>query len=206
MEAFGECPPMLPAAGPEGRAVDDALGAVLGERARWLARYGAHALAELDDRALRRIYEDVERPLVPVLAAMEHDGIRVEPARLEAFAKELERNLDNLTREIHQLAGEVFTIASPKQLAQILFEKLKLPALRRTKTGYSTDADVLTELAVGPSVAGQGARAPHAVQAEGHLRRRAAGAREPRRPGGSTRRSTSSWRRPGGSSARTRTS
>ncbi len=155
MESFGECPPIPPAAGPEGRVVDDALGAVMGERARWLARYGAHALAELQTRALRRIYEDVERPLVPVLAEMERDGIRVEPARLEAFAKELERNLDNLTREIHALAGEVFAIASPKQLAQILFEKLKLPALRRTKTGYSTDADVLTELAAGHPLPGK---------------------------------------------------
>ncbi len=155
MESFGECPPIPPAAGAEGRVVDDALGAILGERARWLARYATHALAELQTRALRRIYEDVERPLVPVLAEMEHDGIRVEPARLEAFAKELERNLDNLTREIHQLAGEVFAIASPKQLAQILFEKLKLPALRRTKTGYSTDADVLTELAAGHPLPGK---------------------------------------------------
>ena len=80
---------------------------------------------------------------------MERDGIRVEPARLEDFAKELERELDNLTREIHALAGEEFTIASPKQLAHILFEKLKLPSARRTKTGYSTDADVLTELSLG---------------------------------------------------------
>jgi DNA polymerase-1 len=79
----------------------------------------------------------------------------VEPARLEAFAKELERNLDNLTREIHELAGEPFTIASPKQLGQILFEKLKLPAIRRTKTGYSTDADVLTELAAGHPLPGK---------------------------------------------------
>ena len=149
MEVFGECPPTLPASGPDGRVVDDALGTILGERARWLVRYWTHAAAELDARALRAIYDDVERPLVPVLAAMERHGIRVEPARLEAFAKELERSLDNLTREIHALAGESFTIASPKQLAQILFEKLKLPAIRRTKTGYSTDADVLTELAVG---------------------------------------------------------
>jgi DNA polymerase-1 len=146
MEAFGECPPTLPAAGPEGRVVDDALGNVLGDRARWLVRFWTHAAAELDARALRAIYDDIERPLVPVLAEMERHGIRVEPARLEAFAKELERSLDNLTREIHALAGEPFAIASPKQLAQVLFEKLKLPALRRTKTGYSTDADVLTEL------------------------------------------------------------
>jgi len=80
---------------------------------------------------------------------MERHGIRIDPVRLEAFGKELERNLDNLTREIYALAGEEFTISSPKQLAQILFEKLKLPALRRTKTGYSTDADVLTELGLG---------------------------------------------------------
>jgi DNA polymerase-1 len=111
-------------------------------------RYWNQAAAELDERALRRIYDDIERPLVPVLAGMERDGVRVEPSRLEAFAKELERNLDNLTREIHELAGGPFTIASPKQLAQVLFEKLKLPAIRRTKTGYSTDADVLTELAL----------------------------------------------------------
>ena len=119
---------------------------VLAARARWLARYWEHAAAELDSHELRGIYDDIERPLVPVLALMERHGIRVDPRRLEDFAKELERNLDNLTREIYQLAGEPFTIASPKQLAQILFEKLKLPVLRRTKTGYSTDADVLTEL------------------------------------------------------------
>ena len=148
MEAFGECPPTLPVPGPDGRVADDALGKVVGDRARWLVRYWTQAAAELDERALRGIYDDIERPLVPVLAGMERDGIRVEPARLEAFAKELERNIDNLTREIHELAGEPFTIASPKQLGQILFEKLKLPAIRRTKTGYSTDADVLTELAL----------------------------------------------------------
>ena len=107
---------------------------------------GSTPPTDLDERGLRAIYDEVERPLVEVLAAMERHGIRVDPARLEAFAKELERSLDNLTREIYQLAGEEFTIASPKQLAHILFEKLKLPAIRRTKTGYSTDADVLTEL------------------------------------------------------------
>jgi DNA polymerase-1 len=122
---------------------------VSAERARWVARYWEHAAADLETRGLRPIYEDVERPLVEVLALMERHGIRVDPARLETFAKELERSLDNLTREIYALAGEEFTIASPKQLAHILFEKLALPPLRRTKTGYSTDADVLTELALG---------------------------------------------------------
>jgi len=137
MEAFGDCPP---SADPT-RA--------LGARAAFVWRYWEHAGAELRARELWTIYEEIERPLIPVLALMERHGIRVDPGRLEAFAKELERDLDNLTREIYQLAGGEFTIASPKQLAQILFEKLKLPPIRRTKTGYSTDADVLTELAVG---------------------------------------------------------
>ena len=120
-----------------------------GVRAEFAWRYWEHAAAELRARELWAIYEQIERPLVPVLALMERHGIRVDPARLEAFAKELERDLDNLTREIYQLAGGEFTIASPKQLGQVLFEKLKLPPVRRTKTGYSTDADVLTELALG---------------------------------------------------------
>src|SRR5439155_129109 len=140
---FGECPAALTsvAAGDLPRAV--------GDRARWLHRFWEHARTDLAERGLTRIYEEIERPLVPVLAEMERIGIRVDPGRLEAFAKELERNLDNLTREIYALAGEEFTIASPKQLSHILFEKLKLPILRRAKTGPSTDADVLTELALG---------------------------------------------------------
>src|SRR5438128_12434123 len=97
----------------------------------------------------------MELPLIPVLALMERHGIRVDPARLEAFAKELERDLDNLTREIYALAGEEFTIASPKQLATILFEKLALRGGRRTKTGYSTDADVLTELSLSHPLPGK---------------------------------------------------
>ncbi len=140
MEAFGECPPALLNVAPAD------LPRVVGDRARWLSRFWEHARRDLEERGLARIYREIERPLVPVLAEMERTGIRVDPARLEAFAKELERDLDNLTREIYTLAGEEFTIASPRQLAHILFEKLGLPTLRRTKTGPSTDADVLTEL------------------------------------------------------------
>ncbi len=144
VEAFGEGPPALPA---ETAGAKD-LARVLATRARWTQRYWEHAAAELRAKELWKVYEEIERPLVPVLALMERHGIRVDPARLETFAKELERDLDNLTREIYRLAGEEFTIASPKQLAHILFEKLELPALRRTKTGYSTDADVLSDLAL----------------------------------------------------------
>jgi DNA polymerase-1 len=141
MEVFGDCPPALGAEPPPAAA--------LAARARWLHRYWAHAARELEAQGLTALYEEIERPLLAVLARMERHGIRVDPARLEAFAKELERDLDNLTREIWALAGEEFAIASPKQLARILFEKLELPALKRTKTGYSTDADVLGELALG---------------------------------------------------------
>jgi DNA polymerase-1 len=150
MDVFAECPPALSAGEPLATTGDK-----LGERARWLARFWEHAAGELTSVELRRIYDEMERPLVPVLALMERLGIRADPARLEAFGKELERQLDELTGEIYALAGEEFTIASPKQLATILFEKLKLPAARRTKTGYSTDADVLTELSLGHPLPGK---------------------------------------------------
>jgi DNA polymerase-1 len=153
MEAFGACPPPPP--GPDLASAAGEPGAVLGERARWVWRYWEHARQELGERELLGIYDDIERPLVPVLALMERHGIRADPQRLEDFAKELERQLENLTREIYALAGEEFAIASPKQLAHILFEKLKLRVMRRTKTGYSTDADVLTELAVDHALPGK---------------------------------------------------
>jgi DNA polymerase-1 len=120
-----------------------------GERGRTVWQLWERARGALTEVALASIYEELERPLVPVLARMERDGIRVDPARLAEFSKELEGNLAALTREIHALAGEEFNIGSPKQLAAVLFEKLKLPPVRRTKTGYSTDADVLEHLALG---------------------------------------------------------
>ena len=104
------------------------------------------ALAEV---GLESLYEDVERPLIGVLAEMERHGIRVDQARLGEFSRELEVHLERTTKEIFGLAGEEFNIGSPKQLAYILFEKLKLPVVKRTKTGYSTDADVLEQLALG---------------------------------------------------------
>ena len=137
LEAFGEGP---------GPARDDESA---GSRARWVWRLWEQFASDLERDGMRRLYEEVERPLIPVLARMELCGIRVDPLRLEVFAKELERELDNLTREIHALAGEPFNINSSRQLAQILFEKLKLPPIKRTKTGYSTDADVLEHLALG---------------------------------------------------------
>jgi DNA polymerase I len=120
-----------------------------GTRARWIGDLWAMAPRALEEVGLLRLYEDIERPLIAVLADMERHGIRVDRARLGEFSRELEIHLDRTTREIYQLAGEEFNIGSPKQLAYILFEKLKLPPVKRTKTGYSTDADVLEQLAIG---------------------------------------------------------
>jgi DNA polymerase-1 len=123
--------------------------AAVGSRARWVWQIWEMLPRALKEVSLHTLYADLEQPLVPVLAGMERHGIRVDPARLADFSKELDLTLERLTREIYGLAGEEFNIGSPKQMARILFEKLKLPPVRRTKTGYSTDADVLEQLALG---------------------------------------------------------
>jgi len=120
-----------------------------GSRARWVWQIWEMLPRALKEVGLHALYEDIERPLVPVLATMERHGIRVDPARLADFSKELDLTLERLTREIYVVAGEEFNIGSPKQMARILFDKLKLPPLKKTKTGYSTDADVLEQLALG---------------------------------------------------------
>jgi len=120
-----------------------------GTRGKWIWDLWAMAPRALAEVGLASLYEDIERPLIGVLAEMERHGIRIDQVRLGEFSRELEVHLERTTREIFGLAGEEFNIGSPKQLAYILFEKLKLPPVRRTKTGYSTDADVLEQLALG---------------------------------------------------------
>ncbi len=93
------------------------------------------------------LYDNVEIPLVEVLAELEHNGIKVDAARLAELSRQYGEKLEVLEEEIYALAGRPFNIGSPKQLQQILFEEQKLPRLRKTKTGASTDADVLEELA-----------------------------------------------------------
>jgi len=93
------------------------------------------------------LYYNIELPLVEVLADMEYHGFKVDTEGLKSFSAELEERINSLTGEIFSLAGEEFNINSPKQLGVILFEKLNLPVIKKTKTGYSTDAEVLEELA-----------------------------------------------------------
>lgn len=94
----------------------------------------------------RELYYDIELPLVEVLADMEYHGFKVDADSLKSFSAELEGRINSLTVEIHEMAGEEFNINSPKQLGSILFEKLNLPVIKKTKTGYSTDAEVLEQL------------------------------------------------------------
>ncbi|HKA64777.1 MAG TPA: DNA polymerase I, partial [Methyloceanibacter sp.] len=94
------------------------------------------------------VYETLERPIAPVLALMERTGIKVEGAALAGLSGGFAQSLASLEDEIRELAGEDFNIGSPKQLAEILFDKMSLPGGRRTKTGaWSTDASALEELA-----------------------------------------------------------
>jgi DNA polymerase I len=98
--------------------------------------------------ALAHLYEEIERPLVPVLAAMERRGVLVDRERLRAQSREFARELRELLLQAHREAGHEFNIESPRQLQQILFERLQLPVRRRTPTGQpSTAEDVLEELA-----------------------------------------------------------
>lgn len=90
---------------------------------------------------------DLEMPLSTVLAKMERQGVLVDQAQLDKMGGDLKKSMDQLTEEIYQLGGVEFNINSPKQLGEVLFEKLGLPVLKKTKTGYSTSADVLEKLA-----------------------------------------------------------
>lgn len=102
---------------------------------------------EMEAGNLRPLYDQVEHPLIAVLASMEHDGMLLDVDHLRVFDGRLGTEIQSLEADIHRLTGEPFNIGSPKQLQQILFEKLNLPRGRKTKTGYSTDASVLEKLA-----------------------------------------------------------
>ncbi|MDH4099638.1 MAG: DNA polymerase I, partial [Nitrospirota bacterium] len=101
----------------------------------------------LEKENVAPLFYDMEMPLVEVLARMEMNGVKIDADLLGRMSVELDAKLKELMGRIHRLAGEEFNINSPKQLAEVLFEKLKLPPLKKTKTGYSTDVEVLQSLA-----------------------------------------------------------
>ncbi len=110
------------------------------------ANIGEEIIEKLRSENLWEIYVNLEIPLSKVLAYMEENGVMVSEERLMEIGREVSEELKNLEGEIYELAGRKFNINSPKQLANILFDHLKLPPVKKTKTGFSTDVEVLTEL------------------------------------------------------------
>jgi DNA polymerase-1 len=102
---------------------------------------------QLKDSTLK-LYKEIELPLLEVLAEIELNGVYVDRKYLTELSSKIDKQLLHLEKDIYVLADEEFNINSPKQLSVILFEKLKLPVVKKTKTGYSTDVSVLEQLAV----------------------------------------------------------
>ncbi|NLN04923.1 MAG: DNA polymerase I [Clostridiaceae bacterium] len=105
-----------------------------------------YAFRKLEEDGQTKLFKDVELPLVSILADLEYTGFRVNPDILEAVGRDFEKRINELTGLIHSYAGKVFNINSPKQLGEVLFEDLKLESKKKTKTGYSTNVEVLEKL------------------------------------------------------------
>ncbi|WP_286885015.1 DNA polymerase I [Aneurinibacillus sp. UBA3580] len=122
------------------------LGPHIARKAETIYRLRDKMDAALKEEGLDELFYDLELPLATVLGDMETHGVRVDRQRLDEMGVELTEKLERLTKQIHELAGTEFNINSPKQLGEILFDKLQLPVIKKTKTGYSTSADVLEKL------------------------------------------------------------
>ena len=114
----------------------------------------AYVIGNLYEKTIKKLeeynsldlFKNIEMPLLEVLATMQYNGMYADREELVQIGEKLKERLDVLTKEIHDLAGEEFNINSTKQLGEILFEKLELPVYKKTKTGYSTDVDILEKL------------------------------------------------------------
>lgn len=122
--------------------------AYAGEDADAALRLTAVLRPKIAELGMESLYHDVEIPLVSVLAEVEKNGILLDVDHLREMSKELEREIAGAVQRIHALAGGPFNVNSPKQLAEILFTRLGLPVIKRTKTGPSTDVEVLAQLAI----------------------------------------------------------
>ncbi|MCM3704762.1 MULTISPECIES: DNA polymerase I [Cytobacillus] len=122
------------------------LGGHLARKAAALMTLREKLDSDLKENQQSELFYDLEMPLSLILADMESTGVKVDLGRLRTMGQDLLSKLDEIEKRIHGLAGEAFNINSPKQLGVILFEKLGLPVIKKTKTGYSTSADVLEKL------------------------------------------------------------
>ena len=134
--------------GGDGTALDQPTDAAQAVAACRIGRHLAARLpAALEEAGLTTLFTELEMPLAAVLAAMEYRGVRIDRSTLASLSTEYADRLASLEAEIHTLAGHPFAIASPLQVRAVLFDELGLPVVKRTKTGPSTDAEVLEELA-----------------------------------------------------------
>ena len=101
---------------------------------------------KVKENNLYSLYENVEKPLVKILADMEKTGVKVDKNKILELNEEYSKLADEYEQRVYEIAGEVFNLNSPKQLGVILFDKMKLPVVKKTKTGYSTDVEVLEKL------------------------------------------------------------
>lgn len=116
-------------------------------KATSLFELGEPLFVRMEEEGLLKLYQDIELPLAQVLASMELRGIKADAQALRELSKSTEVDLARMEGEIYAAAGMEFNINSPKQLAEVLFEKLRLKPVKKTKTGFSTDEEVLTQLA-----------------------------------------------------------
>lgn len=124
----------------------EALATHLANKTHYIFQLQSELQSEIVDKNLSIVYE-MEMELSQILAVMELHGVKVDETRLHSLAKELKRTIQLLHDEIIEIAGVDFNINSPKQLGEVLFDKLGLPVIKKTKTGFSTSADVLEKLA-----------------------------------------------------------
>ncbi|WP_079479448.1 DNA polymerase I [Halobacillus salinus] len=118
----------------------------IGRKADMVYRLKSVAEDQLKQNEQFDLYKELEMPLALILGQMEHRGVLLDVDRLRGMGEELEGRLEKVKAEIYELAGESFNLNSPKQLGPVLFERLELPVIKKTKTGYSTSADVLEQL------------------------------------------------------------
>lgn len=118
-----------------------------GQDADMTLRLALQMREEMEEQGLADLFSNLEMPLIEVLAAMEVAGVAIDAAQFEALRAEITARLAELTHEIHRMAGRPFNIASTPQLREVLFEELRLPVIKKTKTGASTDVEVLEALA-----------------------------------------------------------
>ncbi|WP_256760326.1 DNA polymerase I [Cohnella sp. WQ 127256] len=125
---------------------DEVLAKHLAAKADAIRRLKPYLAEQLENLGMHRLYYELEQPLSGVLAGMEKQGISVNADTLKELGTEFQRRIEEITKAVYDSAGFEFNIGSPKQLGEVLFDRLDLPVIKKTKTGYSTDAEVLEKL------------------------------------------------------------